>query len=46
MQFVTDNNLTQDVHDTTGPNNILDLVKSTEQELIVNLKIKHKIGGH
>ena len=41
-----DNNLTQHVHETTRQNNILDLVISTEEELIVNLKITDKIGEH
>ena len=34
------------MHETTRPNNILDLVISTEEELIVNLKIIDKIGDH
>ena len=34
------------VHETTRPNNILDLVLSTEEELIANLKITDKIGDH
>ena len=46
MQLVADNNLTQHVHEITRLNNILDLVISTEEELIVNLKIKDKIGDH
>ena len=44
MQLLADNNLTQHVHETTRRNNILDLVISTEEELIVNLKITDKIG--
>ena len=32
--------------ETTRQNNILDLVISTEEELIVNLKITDKIGDH
>ena len=39
MQLLADINLTQHVHETTRQNNILDLVISTEEELIVNLKI-------
>ena len=39
MQLVADNYLTQDVHETTRQNNILDLVISTEEEIIVDLKI-------
>ena len=31
MQLLADNNLTQHVHETTGQNNILDLVISTEE---------------
>ena len=46
MQLLTDNNLTQHVHETTRQNNILDLAISTEEELIVNLKITDKIGDH
>ena len=38
MQLLADNNLTQHVHETTRQNNVLDLVISTEGELIVNLK--------
>ena len=34
------------MHETTRQNNILDLVISTEEELIVNLKITDKIGDH
>ena len=45
MQLLADNNLTQHVHETTRENNILDLVISTEEELI-NLKITDKIGDH
>ena len=46
MQILADNNLTQHVHETTRQNNKLDRVKSTEEELIVNLKITYKIGDH
>ena len=46
MQLVADNNLTQLVHETTRQKNILDLVLSTEEVLIVNLKITDKIGDH
>ena len=46
MQLLADNNLTQYVHETTRQNNILDLVISTEEELIVNLKITDKISDH
>ena len=46
MQLFADNNLTQHVHETTRQNNTLDLVMSTEEELIVNLKITDKIGDH
>ena len=34
------------MHETTMQNNLLDLVISTERELIVNLKIIDKIGDH
>ena len=46
MQLLADNNLTQHVHETTRQNNILDPVISTEDELIVDLKIIDKIGDH
>ena len=46
MQLLADNNLTQHVHETTRQNNILDLVISTEEVLIVSLKITDKIGDH
>ena len=43
MQLLADSNLTQRVHETTRQNNMLDLVVSKEDELIVNLKILDKI---
>ena len=43
MQLFADNNLAQHVHETARQNNILDLVISTEEKLIVNLKIIDKI---
>ena len=46
MRLLADNNLTQHVHETTRQNNILDLVISTEEELIVNLKITDRTGHH
>ena len=46
MQLLADNNLTQHMHEATKQNNILDLVISTKEELIVNLKISDKIGEH
>ena len=46
MQLLADNNLTQHVHETIRQKNILDIVISTEEELIVNLKITNKIGDH
>ena len=45
MQLLSDYNLTQHVH-ATRQNNILDLVISTEEKLIVNLKIIDKLGDH
>ena len=33
-------------NETTKPNNILDIVISTEEEQIVNQKITDKIGDH
>ena len=46
MQLLADNNLTQHVHETTWQSNILDLVISPGEELIVNLKITDKIDDH
>ena len=46
MELLADNNLTQHVRETTRQKNVLDLVISTEEELIVNLKITDKIGDH
>ena len=46
MQLLADNNLAQHVHETTRQNNILDIAISTEEELIVNIKITDKIGDH
>ena len=46
MQLLADDNLTQHVHETTRQNNIVDLVISTEEELIVNIKIADKNGDH
>ena len=43
MQLLADHKLIQHVHETTRENNILDLVISTEEQLIVNLKIIDKI---
>ena len=45
MQLLADYNPTH-VHETTRQNNILDLVISTEEQLILNLKITDKIGQH
>ena len=45
LQLLADNNLTH-VLETTRQNNIQDLVISTEEELIVNLKKTYKIGDH
>ena len=46
MQLLRDNNLPPHVQETTRQNNIMDLVISTEEELIVNLKTTDKIGDH
>ena len=46
IQLLADNNLTLHVHETTRQNNILDLVISTEKELIAHLKITVKIEDH
>ena len=46
MHLISDNNLTQQVHETTRRNNIQDIVISTEEELIVNLKTIDEIRDH
>ena len=46
MQLLANNNITQHEHETSRQNNILDLVISTEEELILNLKIINKIRDH
>ena len=46
MQLLADNNLKQHVHETNSQNSILDLVISTEEWFIVNLKIIDKTGDH
>ena len=46
MPLLADNNLTQHVHETTRQNNKLDPFISTEEELIVDLKVIDKIGDH
>ena len=44
LQFIADNGLSQHVLGPTTQNNILDLVITTEEALIVTLQIKDKIG--
>ena len=44
LQLVADNNLTQHVHEPTRQNNVLDLVMTTEEEIVSNVKIGDKIG--
>ena len=46
LQFIADNGLSQHVQDPTSHNNILDLVITTEEALLVTLQIKDKIGDH
>ena len=46
LQLVADNNLTQHVHEPTRQNNVLDLVITTEEEIVSNVKIEDKIGDH
>ena len=46
MQLFADINPPQHGNETTRQNNTQDLVLSTEEELIVNLKITDKIGDH
>ena len=46
MQLLADNILTQHVYKTTRQNNILDLVISAEEVLIVHLQIIDKILDH
>ena len=46
QQLVADNNLTLHVHEPTRLNNVLDLVMTTEEEIVSNVKIGDKIGDH
>ena len=46
IRLVNENNLKQHVHAPTRGQNILDIVLSTENELIEQLFIKDKIGDH
>ena len=44
LQFIADNGLSQYVQEPTWQNSILDLVTTTEEALIVQIKVK--IGDH
>ena len=44
LQFIADNGLSQHAQEPTWQNNILDLVITTEEALLVTLQIKDKIG--
>ena len=46
LQLVADNNLTQHVHEPTRQNNVLELVMTTEEETVWNVKIGDKIWDH
>ena len=46
LHFLADNGLSQHVQEPTRQNNILDLVITTEEALLVTLQIKDKIGDH
>ena len=46
LQFIADNGLSQHVQEPTRQNNILDLVITTEEALLVTLQIKDKIWDH
>ena len=46
LQFIADNGLSQHVHEPTRQNNILDLVITREEALLVALQIKDKLGDH
>ena len=46
LQFIADNSLSQHVQEPTRQNNILDLVITTEEALLLTLQIKDKIGDH
>ena len=46
LQFIADIVLPQHVQEPTRRNNILDLVMTTEEALLVTLQIKDKIGDH
>ena len=46
LQFIADNGLSQHVQEPTRQNNILDLVITTEEAILVTLQIKDKNGDH
>ena len=46
LQFIAYNGLSQHVQEPTTQNNMLDLVITTEETLIVTMRIKDKIGDH
>ena len=46
LKFIADNGLSQHVQEPTRQNNILDLVITIEEALLVTLQIKEKIGDH
>ena len=46
LHLVADNNLTQHVHESTKQNNVLDLVMTTKEKIVSNVKIGDKIGDH
>ena len=46
LQLVADNDLSQHGHEPTRQNNVLDLIMTTEEEIVSNVKIGDKIGDH
>ena len=46
LELVADNNLTQHAHEPTRQNDVLDLVMTTEEEIVSYVKIGNKIGDH
>ena len=46
LQYLADNGLSQHVQEPSRQNNIVDLVITTEEALLVTLQIKDKIGDH
>jgi hypothetical protein len=46
LEFINNNNLTQHVLEPTRQNNIIDLVISTEDDIVNNITILEVLGDH